>query len=354
MESTVPTVDFSKLQGTLAERSAAVQDIGRICQNKGFFQLINHGINTGILRDALAAAAAFFDLPMEDMAGLVSDDITQPVRYSTFTELDGGEIKIRRHILKQYSYPLEEWIGKWPEKPWQYRSVPVSSSVRSSSSPATHHSIVERMAKYAAEVRRVVAEIVEAIAESLGLRRDYLRAQMEQGFEMMALNFYPPPPPSRDESFGGGGGTVVCCGEHTDYTLVTVLLASGHGLEELDREAAGSWRPVPHCAGGSLTVHVGNYLEVLSNGRYRAALHRVVMERGRGGGGGGGARVSIASLPSLAMDARVEVAEELVDARHPAAYRGSTLAEFIEFLSAGGNGGDFMENLKISGTEDQQ
>ncbi|TVU29001.1 hypothetical protein EJB05_20543, partial [Eragrostis curvula] len=308
----VPVLDFSKLRGTSPERSAAVQDIGTVCQKKGFFQVINHGISMDILDGALDAAVAFFDLPMDERSGLMSDDVTQPVRYSTVAEVDGSEVKIRRHVLKHYSYPLEEWIGKWPAKPSQYR---------------------QKMATYAAAVRPLVSEIMEAITESLGLGEDNLRTQMDRGLEMMALNCYP----SSDDGVTGFPA-------HTDYTLVTVLLANGDGLEEFDREA-GSWRAVPHSA-GSLVVHVGNYLEVVSNGRYRAAMHRVASGRG-------GTRVSIASLPSLAMDEKVQVPKELVGERRPAMYRESSLREFIEFLSAGGKSNDFMKSLKVNGTEQQ-
>ena len=190
----------------------------------------------------------------------------------------------------------------------------------------------EKMTLFAAEVWRLVSELVEAVMESLGLGRGYLASQMDRGFEMMALNYYPP---CQD------AGGAICFPPHTDYTLLTALLASQEGLEYFDRES-GSWRPAP-TGSSTLVVHVGNYLEVPSNGRYRAALHRVVSHRG------GAARVSVASLPSFAMEESVEVAEELVGQSNPPMYRGSTLSEFIDFLSAGSRGGDFMEqSLKIA------
>ncbi|XP_062224432.1 2-oxoglutarate-dependent dioxygenase 21, chloroplastic-like [Phragmites australis] len=214
-----------------------MQDLGRVCQNRGFSQLINHGICTDILNDAPDADAAFFDMPMGDRSGLESDDVTRPDRYSTVSEVNNGEVRIRRHVLKQYSYPLEEWIDKWPAQPSQY-------------SGSSHSFRREKMAKYATEARRLVSELVEAITESLGLglSRGDLRTQMERGFEMMAVNCYPPPGTSSD--------------------LPT--------------------------------------------------------------------RVSIASLPSLAVDERFEVAKQLVDVRHAGMYRGSSLKEFVEFLPAGG------------------
>jgi isopenicillin N synthase-like dioxygenase len=189
------------------------------------------------------------------------------------------------------------------------------------------------MAMFAAQVWRLVSELMESVTESLGLGRGYLTSHMDRGFEMMALNYYPP---CQD------AGGAVCFPPHTDYTLLTALVASQEeGLEYMDRESR-SWRPV--AAGSSaLLVHVGNYLEVLSNGRYRAALHRVFSRRGAA------ARVSVASLSSFAMEESVEVAEELVEESHPPLYRASTLGEFVDFLSAGSRGSDFMEqSLKIT------
>jgi hypothetical protein len=46
------------------------------------------------------------------------------------------------------------------------------------------------MAMFAAQVWRLVSELMEAVTESLGLGRGYLRSHMDQGFEMMALNYY--------------------------------------------------------------------------------------------------------------------------------------------------------------------
>ncbi|TKW19785.1 hypothetical protein SEVIR_4G042500v4 [Setaria viridis] len=323
----VPIIDLSKLRGTSSERSAAVQDVGRVCQEKGFFQVINHGISTDILRNALAAAAAFFSLPMDDRSALASDDITLPVRYVTSSSaLDGGEVKVHRHVLKQYSYPLEKWIGNWPAKPSQYR---------------------EKMGKYAREVRnKLVSDLMEAITESLGLGRYYLSSQMENGFEMMLLSLYPPPPVS-------SGSDDLRCGDHTDYTFISVILSTHEGLEELDR-VTGAWLAAPHRRGAeggspppppSLTVHVGDCLEAMSNGRYRAAVHRVLWGRGDTDT----SRVSITSLTNWAMDESVEVAKELVDDRHPTMYKGSTLRDYTRFLLAGrASGSTFLESLKIN------
>jgi hypothetical protein len=50
------------------------------------------------------------------------------------------------------------------------------------------------------------------------------------------------------------------------------------------------------------------------------------------------------------MEESVEVAEELVEESQPPLYRGSTLSEFLDFLSAGSRGSDFFmeQSLKIT------
>lgn len=62
-------------------------------------------------------------------------------------------------------------------------------------------------------------------------------------------------------------------------------------------------------------------------------------------------RVSVASLASWDMDGTVEVAKELVDERHPAMYRESTLREYLSFVLGGkalDTGTSFMESIKIN------
>ena len=197
------------------------------------------------------------------------------------------------------------------------------------------------MGKYAVEVRKVALRVTEAIMESLGLGHSYLRNELEDGLQVMAVNGYPT---RRSHELRQNPDSRIGFAPHSDYSIITIVLQSFGGLEQFDTET-GTWNQVREVP-GSLIVQVGDYLEVLSNGVYKSTVHRVVLRPRRA------MRVSIASLHSLGMEEKVKVAEELVDEDHPVGYRESSFTRFLDFLSSndGQRGGrSYLDTLKISG-----
>ncbi|KAJ3698607.1 hypothetical protein LUZ61_002312 [Rhynchospora tenuis] len=310
--SAVPVIDIRGLEG--ASRFSTISDIGKACREKGYFQVANHNIPSSTLYGALHVASAFFDSETDEKQRLMSDDITKPVRFHMIKEMVIGEEKIQRLFLKHYAHPLEEWIHMWPSEPLEYRN---------------------NMGTYSVEVRKLALQVMEAIMESLGLGRGYLKNQMHDGFQVMALHAYPlcehtnPCP-----SFG--------IAPHSDYSIITIVLQSSPGLEELDPKT-NTWELLPHRY-DSLCVHVGNYLEVISNGLYKSAVHQVSSNRDSD-------RVSIASLHSLSIDEQVCVADKLITECTPKGYKDSNLRDFLRFLPI--NKGqhlqcnDYIDTLKI-------
>jgi isopenicillin N synthase-like dioxygenase len=193
----------------------------------------------------------------------------------------------------------------------------------------------EKMGTYSIEVQKVALQVMEAIVESLGLGRDYLRKQLHDGLQVMALHSYPPRA-STDNSPSFG------IAPHSDYTTITIILQNSPGLKELDPKTK-NWELLPD-QHGSLCVHVGNYLEVISNGLYKSAIHNVSANRDR-------TRVSISSLHSLSMDEKVCVAGKLVTEQTPKGYKNSNLRDFLRFLSFNQHfdlqGNAYIDMLKI-------
>ncbi|KAJ3698606.1 hypothetical protein LUZ61_002311 [Rhynchospora tenuis] len=310
--SAVPVIDISGLQGP--SRSSTVNDIGKACREKGYFQVANHNIAPSTLHGALDVASAFFDVATEEKLKLLSDDITMPVRFNMIRENDMGQEKIKRLFLKHYAHPLKEWIHMWPSEPKEYR---------------------KKIGTYSVEVRKLALQLMEAIMESLGLGRGYLKNQMHDGLQVMALNAYPPCKHTNPCPLFG-------IAPHSDYSLITVLLQSSPGLEELDPKTK-IWELLLH-SHGSLFVHVGNYLEVISNGLYKSAIHKVSANRDS-------SRVSIASLHSFSIDEQVCVADKLVTECTPKGYKESSLRDFLRFLSfnqgLNSQGYAYIDTLKI-------
>lgn len=187
------------------------------------------------------------------------------------------------------------------------------------------------MGQYTKEVRKVSLEIMEAITESLGLSPTYLSSKMAEGVQVVAVNCYPPCPQPE---------VALGLPPHTDYSCITTVLQSSQGLEIMDM-ADGKWKLVPK-VDGTLQVHVGDHVEVLSNGLYKGVVHRAIVNSEN-------TRISITSLHSLGMDEKMKPAEELVNEQNPKKYKGSSFNDFLKFLSSNdlAEGKSFLNTLKI-------
>ncbi|KAF9591210.1 hypothetical protein IFM89_002865 [Coptis chinensis] len=307
----VPTIiDMARLHRSAHDRSIVVEEISRACQQMGLFQIVNHGISQTVLDEALLAASEFFKLPNEHKAAFMSNDVNKPVRYGTGLKDGLDKIQFWRVFLKHYAHPQEEWIESWPSNPPKYR---------------------ENMGRYAVELMRLSNEVIEAITESLGLGQKYLGDKMENGMQVMTVNCYPPCPQPN---------LALGLPPHSDYSCITILLQSYPGLQ-VKPSNDDRWIAVPELK-GALQVHVGDHLEVLSNGLYKSVVHRATLSPEK-------TRLSIASLHSLGMDVNMNTAEELIDVQHPKIYKESSFRDFLKFLSANdiAEGKSFIESLKI-------
>uniref|UniRef100_A0A0E0G747 Fe2OG dioxygenase domain-containing protein n=1 Tax=Oryza nivara TaxID=4536 RepID=A0A0E0G747_ORYNI len=296
-------------------RSRVVNDIAKACRDLGYFQVISHGISQSVMDGAIEAASEFFKLPNEIKKEYASDDIRQPVRYDTSSK-DG--ISMSRAFLKHYAHPLCNWLQYWPQQPPIYRQA-VSSLKK------------EYMAKYAVEVRVVALKLMEAILEGLGIGKEYMHEKFEEGLQLLSVNCYPKVSQS-DTSIG--------LAAHSDYGLLTILLTSCQGLEVVDR-SSNSWKVVqqlPH----ALHVHVGDHMEVLSNGRIKTVVHRAVLNPQE-------ARISLASIHGFALHEKVSSAKELVDEENPQKYKESSFNDFLEHLTANMDNRqrNFLESLRM-------
>ncbi|KAJ3690560.1 hypothetical protein LUZ61_019724 [Rhynchospora tenuis] len=302
----MPVIDFGKLHQTSKSRSLVIREIATACRDVGCFQVINHGIRKSVMKGALEAASEFFESSPKSKAKFISSDITRPVRY----DCSNDGLSKSRSLLKHYAHPLDEWIHFWPQEPPSYR---------------------EKMGKYAVEIRRVALDILDAIFQSLGLHQAYIREKLEQGMQFLAVNSYPQ---------STKPGVTVGLAPHSDYGFITLILPSCPGLEVMEHHTK-SWKTVLQPS-DALHVHVGDHLEVLSNGIFRTLVHRAVLN-------GETSRVSVASIHGFPMDEKVKSAGELLDEEHPRLYRESSFKDFLDFLlSRRNNNESYIESLRIS------
>ena len=161
--------------------------------------------------------------------------------------------------------------------------------------PSDPPAFKETMREYRAELRKLAERVMEAMDENLGLEKGAIQRAFSgdgrhEPFFGTKVSHYPPCP--RPDLITG-------LRAHTDAGGVILLFQDDQvgGLEVLKD---GEWTDVQPLA-GAIVVNTGDQIEVLSNGRYRSAWHRVLPMRD-------GNRRSIASFYNPANEATISPA----------------------------------------------
>ncbi|CAM0884673.1 unnamed protein product [Alopecurus aequalis] len=282
-DAQIPVIDLGEL------RRGAGEELDRLrlaCQEWGFFQVVNHGIEHELLDEMEAVAREFFMLPLEEKrrypmapggiqgyghAFVFSDD--QKLDWCNMLALGVSPPAIRRPEL-------------WP-------TTPVALS--------------DTLVKYSAEVRALCIALLAHVAETLGLAPGTFEGMFggDAAVQAVRMNFYPPCP--RPE-------LVLGLSAHSDGSAVTVLQQDARGAAAgLQVRKAGTWVPV-HPAPHALVINLGDSLEVLTNGRYKSVEHRAVTN-------GEQDRLSVVTFYAPAYDVEVGPLPELVADGEPCRYR---------------------------------
>ena len=305
----LPVIDVSTLY---APRALAMLD--RACREWGFFHAVGHGIEASVTDAVLARSRAFFRLPI-DAKRAISRTHENPWGF-----FDRELTKNVRDWKEIFDYGPADGAHLRPQ--W----------------PASCEFKAAVLAFYAA-CEALSLRLLDAIAMNLGVAPEALRAAFEPTHtSFVRLNYYPRcPAPERLP-----GVFTPRCGHlgvnhHTDAGALTILLQDDHpGLEVLHD---GTWRLVAP-RHDSLVVNIGDIVQVWSNDRYRAALHRVVASSDT-------ERFSVPFFLNPSRDARYAPLPTTIDAEHPARYRPIDWREF-RARRAAGDYADLGEEIQIS------
>ena len=137
--------------------------------------------------------------------------------------------------------------------------------------PAGFRSLIER---YYAACESLAFPLLRSVSLCLGMPERFLDSAFDAHTSFLRLNHYPPcaDPAGPDESSGPGSRTFGIH-HHTDSGALTILFQDRQPGLQFYR--SGRWQLV-HPAPGTLTVNIGDVVQVWSNDRYRAPLHRVL------------------------------------------------------------------------------
>ncbi|XP_057549604.1 jasmonate-induced oxygenase 4-like [Amaranthus tricolor] len=277
----IPIIDYSLL---FSSNSDELQKLRSALSSWGCFQLVNHGMTSELLDEVREMGKEFFKLPLEQKEKYSSKDGSlegygndNSIRQANFNWND----KLHLQVYPQHKHQ----VLFWPQYPLNFR---------------------ETLHEYSAKTKLVTNTLLKAMSSSLKLdeNRFYELWGDDKEDEMHArFNFYPRCP---------NASQVVGLKAHTDGSAITILLQD-KDIEGLQVLKDNQWFRVPIIP-HALVIHVGDQLEIASNGIFKSPIHKVVINPQCD-------RISLAMLPLPNKEKEIGPFKELITEDRPQLFK---------------------------------
>lgn len=250
----MPNIDIKALFGDdpVAFADTAVE-LGRAAADVGFMYVSGAPVANEVFDRMLAAAQAFFALPMEQKMQVYIGKSTNHRGYVP----EGEEVFVGATVDKKeafdLSYDLRTDDGDGPALP---------PLLGPNQWPALD-GFAEAVSDYYTSAFDAGHALMRGFAVALGLPVAYFDPYLTRPPSQLRLIHYP---------FDAAAADRPGIGAHTDYECLTVLKCTAPGLEV--RNGNGDWIDVPPVE-GSYVVNIGDLLELWTNGELIATEHRV-------------------------------------------------------------------------------
>lgn len=315
----IPVIELDKL-----DRDSTRQALDRACREWGFFYLQGHAIESPLVDRMHAAMHAFFSQPatlkrqVERTAhnpwGFYDRELTKNAR-------DWKEIFDVGPDIPTDGLPGAR--AQWPDETGSAQLRGFRDTLRAFSSACEGAAL----------------HVLHAISANLGMPERHLDdcfGAAQTSF--LRLNYYPPcasPAPADTPGIPASGHLGIH--HHTDSGALTVLLQDNQsGLQVLHDER---WHLVQP-RDGALVVNIGDIVQVWSNDRYCAPLHRVLANASA-------PRYSAPFFYNPSYATQYAPLPGMCDALNPPRYRPIHWGEF-RAARAAGDYADYGEEVQIS------
>ncbi|XP_059634843.1 1-aminocyclopropane-1-carboxylate oxidase 1 [Cornus florida] len=268
----IPVIDFQELDGE--KRSETMALLHEACEKWGFFQIENHGIDAAL---------------MEKVKQLVNQHYEESMKESFYKS------ETAKSLEKKSLTTNTDW-----ESTFFIRHRPNSNINDFTNLP--NHICSKTMEAYIDHLIKLAEKLSELMCENLGLEKECIREAFSGtkgpsvGTKVAKYPRCPEPELVRGLR------------EHTDAGGIILLLQDDQ-VPGLEFFKDGQWVEIPPSKNNTIFVNTGDQVEVLSNGRYKSCLHRVMADKN-------GSRLSIATFYNPAGDAIISPAPKLLYPNH--------------------------------------
>ncbi|XP_071719500.1 gibberellin 3-beta-dioxygenase 1-like [Rutidosis leptorrhynchoides] len=226
----------------------ALDLIGQACETWGMFQVINHGVNSKLVKKVEYEARRFFSLP------------TQQKR------------KVLRSPSGSVGYGSARMAAFYPKALWHEGYTIMGSCVDDAKTlwPHDYQSFCDAMDDYQKQMKQLAHNLMLLILHTLDVTQEELNwaASTHDSQGALQLNSYPSCP-NPNQAIG--------LGPHTDSLLLTLLHQSNTNGLEVFIEGLG-WSLVQPVE-DAFVVSAGDLLHIFSNAKFPVLNHRAMVNQ---------------------------------------------------------------------------
>ncbi|KAM3354455.1 hypothetical protein ACQJBY_025249 [Aegilops geniculata] len=300
----LPVVDMARLLHP-EFLEAEIANLGSACRDWGFFQLTNHGVDETVVQDMKDNTLQFFGLPLEKKKAVAIqangfEGFGHHYNRASSEKLDWAESLIL--VTQQHE---QRNIEFWPADPSTFRDA---------------------LDKYSVEMSNLTSRLTVFMASDLGIEQEALMETFQGKKQSVAFHYYPP---CRHPD------KVIGITPHQDGLGLTLLLHVDD-TPGLQVRKNGRWYPLNPLP-GALVINVGDILQILTNGTYKSAEHRVLADAEKG-------RATVVMFQDACVAGVVKPLPELGQAT----YKAIDNVEYVKGnFKALAEGTRFVDSLKI-------
>ncbi len=258
----IPILDLSKfLEGDKVAQISVAADLRWIQEKIGFYYIINHGVASDLINEAVGQVQALHSLPMEEKLKIKVDKDTTgyiPIKSTMYVTTDVG---------KNDQYDLNENYRIVRERPSDHPSILAGRRFTGPNKwPSTEllPDFKNIMLKYYSAMEKLGHAMLPLYARALDLPADHFNKFFTDPM-WFTRNVHYPAVQAEKNQFG--------ISPHSDHGFITLLpLSKVPGLEV--KTQCGQW-----ISGGyvkdAIVVNSGDFMKKWTNGRFIATPHRV-------------------------------------------------------------------------------
>ena len=240
----LPVINYEEMV-----RGENLEALDRACREWGFFKLENPPLALESRLEMIGAMESFFALPVGEKKAI---ERTEENHWGFYDQELTKNVQDWKEIF-DVGPEQGSCIPQWPTQPVDFR--PITSA-------------------YYEACEATALELVRALARTLGSPSDELVGAFSGHTSYLRMNYYPTcPDPSPADTPTGPPDGHFAISHHSDAGAVTVLLMDG--VDGLQVERDGQWYMV-EASPGDWIINIGDVVQVWSNDRYKAPLHRVL------------------------------------------------------------------------------